>query len=289
MEAFGLVNDICQTEVLGSFPKVLGGLISKLTKKDFIYMPENGQYALSPINQNFRKLSISTSDRVRLVGYLFTSPNPTNSPTIIYFMANAGEISSRFSYLTIYQSRIDCNIVLVGYRGYGRSTGVPDMEGLKLDAEAILKYTFNKLSSIINTDKVFLHGTSLGGTVAAFAAGLVEYRDRISGVVLDSTFCSIEEEISINLPFLDPVKEEVCREENWDTISYLEAIKAKILILGIKNDEMFGTRCHEQLVKKANELKKDVREVIMEKGSHNDAWLACEDLYFDKIGELLES
>lgn len=38
---------------------------------------------------------------------------------------------------------LEVNILIVGYRGYGHSTGVPNEEGLKIDAEAIFAYALN--------------------------------------------------------------------------------------------------------------------------------------------------
>jgi len=56
-----------------------------------------------------------------------------------------------------------CNILIVGYRGFGWSEGTPSEAGIKLDAEAILEYAMNH--PIVNKSKVFIFGRSLGGAV----------------------------------------------------------------------------------------------------------------------------
>lgn len=59
---------------------------------------------------------------------------------------------------------IKCNILIVGYRGYGHSEGVPEEVGIGNDGEAIFKFALTQKD--INPDKLFLYGKSLGGAVA---------------------------------------------------------------------------------------------------------------------------
>lgn len=59
---------------------------------------------------------------------------------------------------------IKCNILIVGYRGYGHSEGKPEEIGIGNDGEAIFK--FASTHKDINPDKIFLYGKSLGGAVA---------------------------------------------------------------------------------------------------------------------------
>ena len=52
----------------------------------------------------------------------------------------------------------------VAYRGFSRSEGKPDQEGILEDTMAMLEFV--KTEDRINKDKVFLLGRSLGGAVA---------------------------------------------------------------------------------------------------------------------------
>ena len=52
------------------------------------------------------------------------------------------------------------NIIMVDYRGYGNSEGVPTQRGLIYDAESILKHLLER--NDINLNKVYLFGRSLG-------------------------------------------------------------------------------------------------------------------------------
>jgi len=66
---------------------------------------------------------------------------------------------------------MECNILIVGYRGYGHSQGQPTEEGLELDAEAIFQWAIE--CKDINKKKIFVFGRSLGGAVAIQLVGKI--------------------------------------------------------------------------------------------------------------------
>ena len=84
--------------------------------------------------------------------------------TLIFLHENAGNIGLRLDWFELMYKNLNCNILAVAYRGYSRSQGSPDQEGILMDTEAVLKYA--KSEDRINKDKVFLVGRSLGGAVA---------------------------------------------------------------------------------------------------------------------------
>ena len=55
--------------------------------------------------------------------------------------------------------------MILAYRGYGDSEGIPSEEGLKLDAEATLEHALN--DDEIDNERIFVFGRSLGAAVGA--------------------------------------------------------------------------------------------------------------------------
>ena len=55
------------------------------------------------------------------------------------------------------------NVLIVAYRGYGKSEGDPSEKGINLDAQATLEYALKKKD--IDSDRIFVFGKSLGGAV----------------------------------------------------------------------------------------------------------------------------
>jgi len=59
---------------------------------------------------------------------------------------------------------------------YGKSTGSPSERGLKIDAETMLKYIFEREE--LRHSPIILYGQSLGGAVAIYLAE--KHQDEVS-------------------------------------------------------------------------------------------------------------
>ena len=61
-------------------------------------------------------------------------------PTLLFFCGNAGNPSHRFPNVELIVDRVGVNVILIGYRGYGRSGGKPSQQALEEDARATLRW-----------------------------------------------------------------------------------------------------------------------------------------------------
>ena len=75
-------------------------------------------------------LYIESGDKTKLHCYLLRSPNAKY--TIVYYHANAGNMGHRLPISREIMNRLNCNIFMLSYRGYGKSDGSPN-ELVKLD------------------------------------------------------------------------------------------------------------------------------------------------------------
>lgn len=106
-----------------------------------------------------------------LRGWLIKPSNSDlNTPTVVFFHENAGNLGSRMDFLSEYITRVGTNVLIVAYRGYSDSEGEPTYQGLQNDAIAILNYVFDRKD--LNRDRIFTHGRSLGGATSVY--GLTE-------------------------------------------------------------------------------------------------------------------
>lgn len=69
-------------------------------------------------------------------------------------------ISFRLQNIVGLYHNIQCNILMLEYRGYGLSQGTPSEEGLYMDARAGIDYLFSRTD--INTNEIIVFGRSLG-------------------------------------------------------------------------------------------------------------------------------
>lgn len=82
------------------------------------------------------------------------------APTILFLHGNAGNMGHRLQNAVGLYRNLNCNILMVEYRGYGLSEGTPSEEGLYADACASLDYLCSR--SDINHSEIIVFGRSLG-------------------------------------------------------------------------------------------------------------------------------
>jgi len=94
---------------------------------------------------NYDNVKITCKDKIKLHGWFVKADNnPINCKTIIFFHGNAGNIGSRIPNIEILVKRLNCNVLIIDYRGYGNSDGYPSEDGLRLDGEATLEYALDR-------------------------------------------------------------------------------------------------------------------------------------------------
>jgi pimeloyl-ACP methyl ester carboxylesterase len=109
--------------------------------------------------------------------------------TILMFHGNAGNIGYRVPIAKILANDMGCNVLMLQYRGYGKSTGTPNEKGLNLDAQTGLDYIRNLPE--LREHKILIYGQSLGGAVGISLAARNQEKGDIAGVILENTFVSI--------------------------------------------------------------------------------------------------
>ncbi|GAB6146790.1 alpha/beta hydrolase [Desulfocicer niacini] len=88
-----------------------------------------------------------------------------SNPTILFFHGN-GEIVADYDDLGEAYNRMGINFLVVDYRGYGRSTGVPSVSAMMKDCHAILAFFKKHLKANGFTGSLTLMGRSLGSASA---------------------------------------------------------------------------------------------------------------------------
>jgi abhydrolase domain-containing protein 13 len=139
--------------------------------------------------ENFEDLSLPTPDGESLNAYFIRPSNASKARklTIIMFHGNAGNIGHRVPIARVLTEKLDCNVFMLEYRGYGLSTGTPNEKGLMIDAQTGLDYLRERAET--KSHKLVVYGQSIGGAVSI---GLVaKNQSTVSGLILENTFLSM--------------------------------------------------------------------------------------------------
>jgi fermentation-respiration switch protein FrsA (DUF1100 family) len=232
---------------------------------------------------NAESIELPTPDGETLHAYLLRPSNTSLSKniTILLFHGNAGNIGHRLPIGKVLTDSLGCNVLMLEYRGYGKSTGTPDEDGLTIDAQTGLDYIRQR--SDLTDSKLVIYGQSLGGAVAIKLVAANQQKGDIAGVILENTFVSIRKLIPVAFP---PAKylARLCHQY-WASEETLPKITAKIPMLflsGLK-DEIVPAAMMRTLYDLCKVETKIWR--IFENGSHNAT--VAEPGYFDAIWEFL--
>lgn len=223
----------------------------------------------------YEAVQIPTSDRVKLHGYLIKQqkPNSRNLPTIIYFHGNAGNIGHRLQNVKACYNDGKCNTLLVEYRGYGLSDGVPSENGLYLDAKAAFEFVDSR--DDLDSSKIVIFGRSLGGAVAIDLASRCDYRDRIAALIVENTFTSIPNLAIHIFPFrFIRWIPGIFYKNRYESLKKINSVVCPVLFIsGAKDDLVPHTMMNELHTKCSSNMKRLKR---FPSGGHNDTW-CCKD------------
>jgi len=147
----------------------------------FVFHPSPGVDLLpADVGVAGEEISFEAEDGVRLHG--FWLPGDGADRAFLFLHGNAGNASHRLPNAALL-SRMGAAVLLVDYRGYGRSEGEPSESGVYADARAGLA---ELVARGVPEERVVVFGRSLGGAVAVNLA-----RGRpLAGLILESTFSS---------------------------------------------------------------------------------------------------
>lgn len=132
---------------------------------------------------NLEDVWFQAADGTKLFGWYVEGP--ANYPMILWCHGNAGNVINRLDNL-VRLVRSGLSVFIFDYRGYGRSHGSPSEEGLYQDA--IGAYDYLTRIRMIRPDRIVIFGRSLGAAVA----GELAAQKPVAGLVLESSFPSIE-------------------------------------------------------------------------------------------------
>jgi len=231
---------------------------------------------------NYKDVYLTTSDGVRLHAWWLCHDDPTSRPTVLFFHANASNMGFRLPNLVLLHKHLGFNVFIVSYRGYGESEGKPGEEGMLLDAESVWSHV--QSSPEVDNDKILVFGRSLGGAVAVALAA--KHSAKLSGVILENTFVSINVLVDKLFPFLKYLKQWLLRLE-WDSGKRIASVTSPVLFLSGKQDEVVPNWHMSALHDKA--LAAESRKFVeFPAGKHNDTWLVGGTTYVNAVADFVK-
>jgi fermentation-respiration switch protein FrsA (DUF1100 family) len=151
------------------------------------YFPDRELYGdPADVGLPFTDLTVPTEDGERLHAWWIPSRAAPARGHVLFFHGNAGNVSHRLDHARALTAA-GLDVLLLDYRGYGRSTGRPSEEGLLRDARAARAALV--AGGQVDPARLVYMGESLGGAVALRLA----LEEPPLACVLQSTFTSLRD------------------------------------------------------------------------------------------------
>lgn len=218
-----------------------------------------------------RDVWMVASDGVRLHGWFV--PSPGGRYTTLHLHGNGGNITHRVE-LAQEIAKAGSSVLLVDYRGYGRSEGRPTEAGLYRDADAAYDYL---MAQGTRPDSLIIHGESLGSAVAVDLA----VRKRCAGLVLEAPFSSVRAVAGKVLPGLGPLL-----IWGFHSKAKIPGLRVPLLLMHGDRDEVIDYSLGRELFSAAPEPK---QFWTVTGATHNDILMVAGDAYRAKLSEFYRS
>ncbi len=222
-----------------------------------VYQPTRHWDTTPPVyGLQFEDLSLPVGKGDRASAWYLPAPQTNAARVILVCHGNGGNICHR---LDLARLLVDSgwNVLLLDFRGYGKSSGRPGEEKTYEDAQAAWRWLRERGFAATN---IIAYGESLGGGVAAELA----LRERVGGLVIQSSFTSIPDLGARLFPFL-PVR--LLATIKYNTLKKLPLIHTPLLVMHSREDTLIPFSQGRQNFEAANEPKLFVEL----KGDHNEA------------------
>lgn len=201
----------------------------------------------------------------RIHGWWIPSAQP-DAKVLLYFHGNGINIGANVAHANRFH-QMGFSVLLIDYRGYGRSEGnFPTEAAVYQDAATTWDYLVQQQQ--VKPSQIYIYGHSLGGAIATDLA--VDHPDA-AGLIVESSFTSMQQMVDYRRSYwMFPVG--LILNQRFDSISKVRSLKIPVLFIHGTGDSVVPAAMSQQLYNIAPEPKQLV--LIPNAGHNNTAEVA---------------
>jgi len=153
-------------------------------------LPEDFQFDYE--NQETQEYNLKTRDGATINGLRFF-PKGESKGVVLYLKGNSKSIKGWGKFAVDF-TRHGYNVLMVDYRGFGKSTGKRSQKAIKRD----LQLVYNEIKKLTTEDRIILYGRSLGSGFATKLASM----NNPKMLILDAPYYSLTKVTARYAPFM---------------------------------------------------------------------------------------
>jgi hypothetical protein len=227
-----------------------------------VYFPlRELDFTPAALDLDYEEVELATADGERLHGWWVERRAARGA--LLFLHGNGGNISHRLESIRLFHD-LGLSVLIIDYRGYGRSTGRPGEIGTYRDAEAAWDHLTRARG--VDPRRIILYGESLGGAVATWLAARV----RCGALILTAGMTSVADMGRHYYPFL-PVRWLV--RIRYPAIDLIGGVHCPVLVMHSPTDEIVPFEMGRRLFEAAPPPK----SFLELSGGHNDGFLLSSD------------
>lgn len=221
---------------LGAVVYVLVWAAVWLAQERFIFQPKPLPPAHSyEFSTPFEEITLKAPDSAQLNALYFSARRQPSRGAVLYFHGNRGNLSRWGGMHSPFTSR-GYDVLMLDYRGYGKSTGQPTEEGLYEDAATALQWLRQRHA----LSRILFYGRSLGSGVAAQLA--VAHTPRM--LLLETPYDAIPSVIRAQV--LLPLPDCTFRHQ-FPTARFLPQVECPVYVFAGTQDRLIPMRIAQRL------------------------------------------
>ncbi len=205
---------------------LLANFVLYFWQEQFLFKPEKlpKDFEFKYPNLNFKEYNFELDEGVNINGIHFSIPDPKG--VVFYLKGNSKSIKG-WGKFAIDFTRQGFDVIMVDYRGFGKSTGRRTEDDIKDD----MQYIYDKVREQVDEKYIIMYGRSLG---SGFAAKLAS-QNNPRMLVLESPYYSLTKVAKRILPFM-PIS--LIMRFPIRTHVYLKYVEVPIKIIHGTNDRL---------------------------------------------------
>ena len=222
-------------------------------------------------NQETEEYNLETRDGAVINGLLFKPKNESKG-FVLYLKGNSKSIKGWGKFAVDF-TRHDYSVLMIDYRGFGKSTGKRSQKAIKRDLQEI----YNLVKEKATEERMIVYGRSLGSGFAAKLASM----NNPKMLILDAPYYSLTKVTGRYMPFM-PLS--IIMKYPLPTYKWLKYVKCPIHIIHGTNDKLIPFKTS---VKLSQIQPKITRLYTVIGGGHKN--LNTFESYHKMLGEIINS
>ncbi|PSB04826.1 alpha/beta hydrolase [Merismopedia glauca] len=268
---------------LGTTAYVLATLVLYFLQSKLIFIPSQviettpATFKL-PYQEIWLPVKNSRGEVEKMHGWWLPSSQP-NAKVLLYLHGNGLNIGANVAHANRFH-KLGFSVLLMDYRGYGRSEGgFPTEASVYEDAATMWDYLVNQQR--ISPQNIFIYGHSLGG---AIAVDLAAKHPNAAALIVESSFASIRKMVDYQPQYrFFPI--DLILRNKFDSVTKVRSLKMPVLFFHGTVDTTIPYQMSEQLFAAAPEPK---RLLLIPKAGHSNLADIAGKTYLQAVQKLIE-